>query len=89
VFSRQTLDGWVFDAEVLALARRLGFRRREVGIVWVNRDASKLSISRTLVPAVKELLAARRNVRGQRGAPAAVLAQPVPESPESGLDRSA
>jgi dolichyl-phosphate beta-glucosyltransferase len=32
VFSRQTLDGWVFDAEVLALARRLGFRLREVGL---------------------------------------------------------
>jgi dolichyl-phosphate beta-glucosyltransferase len=88
VFSRQTLDGWVFDAEVLALARRLGFRLQEVGIVWVNREASKLSISRTLVPAVKELLAARRNVRGQHGAHASVLPQPVAESPESGLDRS-
>ena len=88
VFSRQTLDGWVFDAEVLALARRLGFRLREVGIVWVNREASKLSITETLVPAVKELLAARRNVRGQRGAHGSVLPQPVAESPESGLDRS-
>jgi dolichyl-phosphate beta-glucosyltransferase len=88
VFSRQTLDGWVFDAEVLALSRRLGFRVREVGIVWVNREASKLSIRRTLVPAVKELLAARRNVRGQRGAHGSVLPQPVAESPEPGLDRS-
>ena len=87
VFSRQTLDGWVFDAEVLALARRLGFRLREVGIVWVNREASRLSISRTLLPAVKELLAARRNVRGQRAANGAVLPQPVAEPPEPGLDR--
>jgi dolichyl-phosphate beta-glucosyltransferase len=86
VFSRQTLDGWVFDAEVLALSRRLGFRVREVGIVWVNREASKLSIRQTLVPAVKELLAARRNVRGQRGVQGQVRAQPVPESPETGLD---
>src|SRR5918999_727674 len=65
VFSRQRLDGWVYDAESLAMARRLGYRVREVGIVWVNREASKLSIARTLAPAVRELLLARRNVRVQ------------------------
>jgi dolichyl-phosphate beta-glucosyltransferase len=64
VFTRQRLDGWVFDAEALGLARRLGFRVREVGIVWADRHGSKLSIPRVLGPAVRELLAARRNVRG-------------------------
>jgi hypothetical protein len=64
-FSRQHLDGWVFDAEVLALARRLGFRVSEIGIAWADRPASKLSITRVLVPAVRELLAARRSVRAQ------------------------
>ena len=72
----------------LALALRLGFRMSEVGIVWVNREASKLSIRRTLVPAVKELLAARRNVRGHRAGHGAVLPPPAAESPEPGLDRS-
>jgi len=65
VFTRQQLDGWVFDAEALGLARRLGFRVREVGIEWADREGSKLSIPRVLVPAVRELLAARRSVRGQ------------------------
>ena len=65
VFSRQQLDGWVFDAEVLGLARRLGFEIREVGITWADRKGSKLSISRVLVSAVRELLAARRSVRSQ------------------------
>jgi len=83
VFSRQSLDGWVFDAESLAMARRLGYRVREVGIVWVNREASKLSIARTLGPAVRELLAARRNVRGQSRAHAAVAAEAVADSSES------
>jgi glycosyltransferase involved in cell wall biosynthesis len=67
VFSRQELDGWAFDAESLALARRLGFRIREVGVVWSDREGSKLSIARTLIPAVRELLTARRNVRRQVG----------------------
>ena len=65
VFSRQRIDGWAFDAESLAMARALGYRLREVGIVWVNREASKLSIFHTLVPAIRDLLRARRNVRGQ------------------------
>jgi glycosyltransferase involved in cell wall biosynthesis len=63
VYSRARLDGWVFDAETLALARRLGFRLREVGIVWVNRPGSRLSMPQMLLRALPELLAARRSVR--------------------------
>jgi glycosyltransferase involved in cell wall biosynthesis len=65
VFGRQRLTGWVFDAEVLALARGLGFRVTEVGVEWADRRGSKLSIAQVLVPAVRELLVARRNVRSQ------------------------
>jgi dolichyl-phosphate beta-glucosyltransferase len=82
-FSRQRLDGWVFDAEVLALARRLGYRVREVGVAWADREGSKLSITQVVVPAVQELLAARRNVRrqtrgGARGAAAEIEPELVP-----------
>jgi dolichyl-phosphate beta-glucosyltransferase len=62
-FSNQSLDGWAFDIEVLALARRLGFRIREIGIVWNDREGSRLSMRRVLVPVIRELLQARRNVR--------------------------
>ena len=65
VFPLQRLTGWVFDAEVLALARRLGFRTTEVGVEWADRRGSKLSIAQVLVTAVRELLDARRNVRAQ------------------------
>ena len=63
VFERVHLDGWAFDAEALALARRLGYRVREVGIDWTNRPDSRLSIGGVLLPVTGELLAARRNVR--------------------------
>jgi glycosyltransferase involved in cell wall biosynthesis len=62
-FSRQRIEGWAFDIEVLAFARRLGYRVRETGIVWNDREGSRLSMGRVLVPVVRELLAARRNVR--------------------------
>jgi len=63
VFERVELDGWVFDAESLGLAYRLGYLVREIGIEWRNRPDSRLSIRNVLVPAPGELLAARRNVR--------------------------
>ena len=81
VFPLQTLEGWTFDAEVLALARRLGFRVREVGIVWSDRDNSRLSIREVLLPVVRELLAARRNVRRQARGVVADQAPPAPPEP--------
>jgi dolichyl-phosphate beta-glucosyltransferase len=85
VFSRQRLTGWVFDAEVLALARRLGFRVTEVGVEWADRTGSKLSISQVLIPAVRELLDARRNVRAQVHAARESAPEPADPAPDSQL----
>jgi dolichyl-phosphate beta-glucosyltransferase len=79
VFRRQSLEGWTFDAEVLALARRLGFTVEEVGIAWADREGSRLSIREVLIPVVGELIAARRNVRRQVGRRGAAKAPPVAE----------
>jgi dolichyl-phosphate beta-glucosyltransferase len=65
VFSRVQLDDWVFDAEALALAKALGLRVQEMGIAWVHRPASRLSIRRVLASAVPDLLRARRHVRAE------------------------
>ena len=62
-FSRAKIDGWAFDAEALAIARRLGYRVRPCGITWVNRPGSRLSIPRVVVPVLGELVAARRHLR--------------------------
>jgi glycosyltransferase involved in cell wall biosynthesis len=61
-FSRQSLEGWTFDVEVLAIARGLGYSVTESGIVWNNRADSRLSMRRVLIPVVRELLRARRHV---------------------------
>ena len=62
-YSRTRLEGWTFDAEVLAMARALGYRIRETGIVWTDREGSRVQMARILVPVVRELVAARRHVR--------------------------
>lgn len=84
-YSRTRLEGWTFDAEVLAMARALGYRIRETGIVWTDREGSRVRMGHVLVPVVRELLAARRHVRREaereaRGeaAPEPLVADPRP-----------
>jgi hypothetical protein len=45
VFSRARLDGFAFDAEVLARARRLGLPVTEVGVRAEERDGSKVQLA--------------------------------------------
>lgn len=63
VFPLLSLNGWTFDAEALGLARGLGFSVVETGIDWTDRDGSRLSMGRILLPVTVELLRARRNIR--------------------------
>ena len=38
LFRRATIDGWAFDLEILALARRRGFAIDEVGVEWKDDE---------------------------------------------------
>jgi dolichyl-phosphate beta-glucosyltransferase len=58
------VDGWLFDVEMLAVARRRGWRIREVGVVWRNDADSRLRTLSAIGPSVRDLLAIRRRVRG-------------------------
>jgi dolichyl-phosphate beta-glucosyltransferase len=82
-YSRVHLEDWVFDAEVLAMARALGYRIRETGIVWTDRAGSRLSMPRVLVPVVRDLLAARRHVRREAAAAATGSAPAEPVSADT------
>ena len=44
VFPRQTLTGWGFDFEILAIAKLGGFRIKEMPVRWVNPPDSKVGI---------------------------------------------
>ncbi len=69
VFERLSLDGWTYDAEAIAMARALGYRVTETGILWTDREGSRLQMARILIPVVRDLLAAKSNVRAHRAAP--------------------
>ena len=67
MFERLSLDGWTYDAEAIAMARAVGYRVSETGIVWTDREGSRLKMGRILIPVIRELLAAKANVAKQVG----------------------
>lgn len=66
IFPRQRSTGYAFDCEVLALADRLGYRIREVGVTWRNDPDSRVRPLRDGLPTLVSLLAIRRRVRRER-----------------------
>ena len=56
IFSKAKENGWGFDIEVLALARKLGYKIKEVPIVWNNHSESRVNIwayPKTLLETIK------------------------------------
>jgi dolichyl-phosphate beta-glucosyltransferase len=44
LFSRQIVDGWAFDVEILYLARRLGIKFVEIPVNWCSIAGSKVNL---------------------------------------------
>ena len=62
IFPRVTIARWGYDVEVLAIARVLGYRIREVPIRWVNAPGSKVSL-RSYFQVFHEVWRIRKNLK--------------------------
>jgi len=60
LFSRQKIDGFSFDAEILYLAQRRGYRILETGVTWRNSPQSRVSILSDPLRMFFEMLKIRR-----------------------------
>ena len=45
IFAKACINGWGFDVEVLALAHVMGYRVKEMPVVWVNDPSSHVGAS--------------------------------------------
>ena len=63
LFSVAKIDGWAFDLEILALARRRGFGIAEVGVEWKDDRRSKINPLKDLWNVVREAMMIRKNLR--------------------------
>ena len=61
LFPKQTIFRWAFDVEILAIARKAGFKIKEAPIKWINDSESHVKIS-GMVKMLFEVLQIRWNL---------------------------
>jgi dolichyl-phosphate beta-glucosyltransferase len=82
LFGRQRLDGFSFDAEVLWLAHRLGYRVAEIPIVWRNDPRSQVRMVEDPLRMLRDLGRIRLNGwMGRYALPKAPAARPSERAP--------
>ncbi|HET9979379.1 MAG TPA: dolichyl-phosphate beta-glucosyltransferase [Ktedonobacterales bacterium] len=64
--NQQTISGWGFDVELLAIARRHHFAIREVPIPWYYMANSRVRLARDTFNMVREVFTIRANLRNGR-----------------------
>jgi dolichyl-phosphate beta-glucosyltransferase len=62
IFSRQTIDRWGYDIELLAIAQLHGCRIGEVPITWINASGSKVTLG-SYFEVLAEVWRIRRNLK--------------------------
>ena len=60
LFRAARIDGWAFDLEILALARRRGFAIAEVGVEWTDDNRSRVNPIKDMWKVVREAMTIRR-----------------------------
>lgn len=63
LFQRGRIDGWAFDLEILALARRRGYEIQEVGVEWLDDRRSRINPLKDMWKVIREALTIRKNLR--------------------------
>jgi dolichyl-phosphate beta-glucosyltransferase len=63
LFGVARIDGWAFDLEILALAKRRGFEIAEVGVEWTDDRRSRVNPLKDLWKVIREAMTIRQNLR--------------------------
>ena len=63
LFRRAKIDGWAFDLEILALARRRGYEIAEVGVEWKDDNRSRVNPLKDMWKVIREAMIIRRNLK--------------------------
>ncbi|MFH1509307.1 MAG: dolichyl-phosphate beta-glucosyltransferase [bacterium] len=66
VFTKQTMSGWSFDFEILALARLYNFKLKELPVKWENSEATTLNPIIAACKTLNDLIKVRITIRKQK-----------------------
>ena len=61
IFKRQTLNGFSFDVETIYIARKMGYRIKEIPIRWFNDKETKVKFVRSSLQMLIDLFKIRLN----------------------------
>jgi len=61
IFTKQTINGWAFDVEILFLAKKFKYKIKEVGVEWHHVDHEKVTPTTQSFRMLKEVLKVRWN----------------------------
>ena len=59
LFPKQRVKGWAFDAEILFLAGKIGYKTKEIPIEWYHRSDSKVGVISSSLSMLTEILMVR------------------------------
>jgi glycosyltransferase involved in cell wall biosynthesis len=62
IFRRQTFDRFSFDIELLAIARKLGYKTKEVGITWYDDPHSTVKPLKDGIQMIRDAWRVRKNI---------------------------
>lgn len=62
LFASATIDGWAFDLEILALARRRDYVIEEIGVEWTDDDRSRVNPLKDMWNVMREALTIHCNL---------------------------
>jgi dolichyl-phosphate beta-glucosyltransferase len=63
LFRVARIDGWAFDLEILALAKRRGYAVAEIGVEWKDDNRSRINPLKDMWKVIREALIIRKNLR--------------------------
>jgi dolichyl-phosphate beta-glucosyltransferase len=80
IFSRQAVEGFAFDVEILLLAERLGYVVEDLPVEWINSPESKVEIISDSLRMLRDTWQIRRRMRHIR---------PIPDARIGGVPHNA
>lgn len=66
IFKRETFDRFSFDIEILAIARKLGYRTKEVGITWYDDPHSTVNPIKDGIRMISDSCRVRKNILAKK-----------------------
>lgn len=62
IFSKQNIEGWGFDSEILFLAKKFGFKIKEIPVKWSNDPRTKVKFPQDIIRSLLDLYKIKYNL---------------------------